>query len=114
MLLDEYERWTGDNRLVRDLEVEARAALNRIDDYADLQGNGYISYERRNEETGSQNQCWKDRDSDRVPGREAPRLPASHLRAAGLRVRREDARGTSARQCGRTAYAEALEKQRRT
>ena len=28
VLLDEYERWTGDRTLVRDLEIEARAALD--------------------------------------------------------------------------------------
>jgi glycogen debranching enzyme len=60
VLLDEYERWTGDRKLVRDLEREARAAINWIHEYADLQGNGYISYRRRNEETGLENQCWKD------------------------------------------------------
>jgi len=60
VLLDEYERWTGDARMVRNLEFEARAALNWIDQYADLQGNGYISYKRRNETTGLENQCWKD------------------------------------------------------
>jgi glycogen debranching enzyme len=60
VLLDEYERWTGDTKLVRDLEREARAALNWIDEYANLQGNGYVSYKRRNEETGLENQCWKD------------------------------------------------------
>jgi glycogen debranching enzyme len=60
VLLDEYERWTGDTRLVRDLELEARAALSWIDEYADLQGNGYVAYQRRNLETGLENQCWKD------------------------------------------------------
>jgi glycogen debranching enzyme len=60
VLLDEYERWSGDRKLVRELEFEARAALNWIDEYADLQGNGYISYKRRNEKTGLENQCWKD------------------------------------------------------
>jgi len=60
VLLDEYERWTGDRRLVHELENEARAALNWIDEYADLMGNGYISYKRRNEKTGLENQCWKD------------------------------------------------------
>jgi glycogen debranching enzyme len=60
VLLDEYERWTGDSDLVRRLEFEARAALNWIDEYADLMGNGYISYRRRNEQTGLENQCWKD------------------------------------------------------
>ncbi|HET8653269.1 MAG TPA: glycogen debranching N-terminal domain-containing protein [Gaiellaceae bacterium] len=74
VLLDEYERWTGDRRLVRAFEREARAALAWIDDYADLMDNGYISYQRRNEETGLENQCWKDSwdsisySDGRIPG----------------------------------------------
>jgi glycogen debranching enzyme len=60
VLLDEYERWTGDRELVRELQYEARAALSWIDGYADLLGNGYVSYQRRNEKTGLENQCWKD------------------------------------------------------
>jgi glycogen debranching enzyme len=61
ILLDEYERWTGDRAIVRELEVEARAALAWIDDYADIPGGtGYIWYKRRNEKTGLENQCWKD------------------------------------------------------
>jgi glycogen debranching enzyme len=60
ILLDEYERWTGDRGLVRDREYEARAALNWIDTYADRMGNGYISYKRRNEKSGLENQAWKD------------------------------------------------------
>ncbi len=59
VLLDEYERWTGDAELVRELEYGARAALDWIDGYGDLMGNGYISYSRRNQETGLENQCWK-------------------------------------------------------
>ena len=60
VLLDEYERWTGDRKLVRELEYEARAALHWIDAYADRMGNGFISYKRRNEQTGLENQSWKD------------------------------------------------------
>ena len=60
VLLDEYERWTGDRKLVRELEHQVRAALNWIDEYADLMGTGYIWYQRRNEKTGLENQCWKD------------------------------------------------------
>ena len=60
VLLDEYERWTGDTKLVRRLEHEARAALNWIDEYADLMDTGYIWYQRRNQQTGLENQCWKD------------------------------------------------------
>lgn len=60
ILLDEYERWTGDVELVATLEHEARAALNWIDEYGDLMGNGYIWFERRNLRNGLENQCWKD------------------------------------------------------
>ncbi|GII21045.1 amylo-alpha-1,6-glucosidase [Planosporangium mesophilum] len=60
VLLDEYERWTGDADLVRQFELEARAALGWIDEYADLMGNGYIAYQPREPETGLENQCWKD------------------------------------------------------
>jgi glycogen debranching enzyme len=60
VLLDEYERWTGDRAIVRELEIEARAALDWIDQYADLLHNGYVAYQRRNEDTGLENQCWKD------------------------------------------------------
>jgi glycogen debranching enzyme len=59
VLLDEVERWTGDRQLVEDLEVEARAALNWIDEFGDHNGDGYVDYERRRD-TGLENQCWKD------------------------------------------------------
>ncbi|MEE6306225.1 glycogen debranching N-terminal domain-containing protein [Plantactinospora veratri] len=60
VLLDEYERWSGDTELVETLEHEARAALNWIDRYGDLMGNGYVWFERRNLRNGLENQCWKD------------------------------------------------------
>ncbi len=93
VLLDEYERWTGDTKLVRELEFEARAALDWIDEYADLQGNGYIAYQRRNEETGLENQCWKDSwDSISYRDGTLAGLPAGDVRAAGLCLRRQGAR----------------------
>jgi glycogen debranching enzyme len=60
ILLDEVERWTGNAELVRELEMEARAALTWIDTYGDRNGDGYVEYSRRNTETGLENQCWKD------------------------------------------------------
>ena len=60
ILLDEVERWTGNVTLVRQLEMEARAALSWIDTYGDRNGDGYVEYSRRNTETGLENQCWKD------------------------------------------------------
>jgi glycogen debranching enzyme len=59
VLLDEYERWTGDGELVRQLEAPARAALDWIDRYGDRDRDGYVEYQRA-EATGLENQCWKD------------------------------------------------------
>jgi glycogen debranching enzyme len=59
ILLEEYERWTGDRQLVRSLENSARAAVRWIDEHGDKDGDGYIEYERRNPD-GLENQCWKD------------------------------------------------------
>jgi glycogen debranching enzyme len=60
VLLDEYHRWSGDDRLVRELEPNARAALAWIEDSGDCDGDGYVEYECRNPTTGLVNQCWKD------------------------------------------------------
>jgi glycogen debranching enzyme len=60
VLLDEYERWTGDAALVQRLEPNARSALEWIDRWGDRDGDGYVEYERRNTDTGLENQCWKD------------------------------------------------------
>jgi glycogen debranching enzyme len=59
ILLDEYERWTGNKELVRALELDARAALHWIDEYGDKNHDGYVDYQRKRE-TGLENQCWKD------------------------------------------------------
>jgi glycogen debranching enzyme len=85
VLLDEYERWTGDRAIVRELEVEARAALNWIDQYADVVGGtGYIWYQRRNEKSGLENQCWKDSwDSISFRDGELPGFPRATCELQG-------------------------------
>ena len=60
VLLDEYERWAADTELVHELEPNARAALQWMDEHGDRDGDGYVEYERRNTDTGLENQCWKD------------------------------------------------------
>ncbi|HEX6489855.1 MAG TPA: glycogen debranching N-terminal domain-containing protein [Gaiellaceae bacterium] len=62
ILLDEYERWSADTAFVRRLEPHARRALEWIDEYGDLDGDGYLEYQSRSAK-GLRNHCWKDSDS---------------------------------------------------
>ena len=113
VLLDEYELWTGDTALVRRLEREARAALRWIDEYADLQGNGYVAYKRRNEKTGLENQCWKD-SWDSISYRDG-RLPGFPRATAELQGYAYDAKVRGARLARLVwkdeAFADRLEKE---
>jgi glycogen debranching enzyme len=113
VLLDEYERWTGDTKLVRSLERAARAALAWIDDYADLQGNGYVSYQRRNVETGLENQCWKDSwDSISYRNGDLPGFPRATCELQGYAYDAKMRGARLARQVWKDpAFAEHLEKQ---
>jgi len=59
ILLDEYERWTGERDFVRGLKPAAMKALEWIERYGDRDGDGYLEYQTRSRE-GLVNQCWKD------------------------------------------------------
>jgi glycogen debranching enzyme len=113
VLLDEYERWSGDRRLVRKFERRARAALNWIDEYADLQGNGYISYQRRNEQTGLENQCWKDSwDSISYHDGRIPGFPRATCELQGYAYDAKIRGARLAREIWKdSAYADQLERQ---
>ena len=113
VLLDEYERWTGDSKLVRKLEHAARAALNWIDEYADLQGNGYVSYQRRNDKTGLENQCWKDSwDSISYRNGDLPGFPRATCELQGYAYDAKMRGARLARHVWRDpAFADRLEKE---
>jgi glycogen debranching enzyme len=111
VLLDEYERWTGDVDLVRNLKQSARDALDWIDNYGDLMGDGYVWYERRNVTTGLENQCWKDSwDSICYRDGRFPALPRATCEIQGYAY---DAKLRGARLArlvwNDPAYAQALE-----
>jgi glycogen debranching enzyme len=59
ILLEEYERWTADTALVRQLEGVARAALSWIDGPGDPDQDGYLEYRTRSSR-GLRSHCWKD------------------------------------------------------
>ncbi|MFI6759429.1 glycogen debranching N-terminal domain-containing protein [Micromonospora sp. NPDC050417] len=111
ILLDEYERWTGNVEVVRRLEQEARAALRWINTYGDLMGNGYVWYERRNLSSGLENQCWKD-SPDSISYRDG-RLPSFPRAICEIQGYAYDAKMRGARMARRIwhdpIYADRLE-----
>ena len=65
ILLHETWRWTGDDSLVRTLLPNARRALEWIDRFGDIDGDGLVEYARTSDR-GLVNQGWKD-SGDGVP-----------------------------------------------
>lgn len=59
ILLSETFNWTADEQLVKDMLPHAYRALDWIDHYGDLDGDGFVEYARRSPK-GLTNQGWKD------------------------------------------------------
>ncbi|NJC71392.1 amylo-alpha-1,6-glucosidase [Planosporangium thailandense] len=59
ILLSEYWRWTGDDKLVQQLYGNAMAAMEWIDHYGDRDGDCFVEYQTHSPE-GLGNQCWRD------------------------------------------------------
>ncbi|MDM4718270.1 glycogen debranching N-terminal domain-containing protein [Micromonospora sp. WMMA1363] len=113
VLLDQYERWSGDTALARELRHAARMALDWIDEYGASTGDGYVRYQRRNTRQGTVNQCWKDSPgaiTDR-DGRQ-PDFPRATCEVQGYVY---DAKACGARLArevwGDPAYADRLERE---
>jgi glycogen debranching enzyme len=95
ILLDEYQRWSGDTDLVTELEPHARAALDWLEHHGDLDGDGYLEYQRRNVNSGLANQGWKDSwDSIVHPDGQLASLPLATCELQGYAY---DARVRTAR-----------------
>ena len=59
ILLSETFNWTADEQLVQELLPHVYRALDWIDRYGDLDGDGFVDYQRRSSR-GLVNQGWKD------------------------------------------------------
>jgi glycogen debranching enzyme len=59
ILLSETFNWTADEQLVKDMLPHAYRALEWIDVHGDLDGDGFLEYQRRSPK-GLANQGWKD------------------------------------------------------
>ena len=94
ILLDEYERWTGDRAFLRKLEPAARRALEWIDREGDLDGDGFLEYQSRSAK-GLRNHCWRDSDAGiQFADGSIPKLPIATCEIQGYTY---DARRRTAR-----------------
>jgi len=59
LVLSEYYKWTGDVVFVRKHQAAILAALDWIDKYGDVDGDGFVEYQRKSRR-GLINQGWKD------------------------------------------------------
>ncbi|MGH2830739.1 MAG: amylo-alpha-1,6-glucosidase [Actinomycetota bacterium] len=59
MLIGTYFKWTADRPFIEEMMPHAERALRWIDTYGDLDGDGFIEYEKRSP-LGLDNQGWKD------------------------------------------------------
>ncbi|MEO3776556.1 hypothetical protein ABGB16_06840 [Micromonospora sp. B11E3] len=83
ILLSEYWRWTGADEFIRGLRDNAYAALRWIDEYGDLDGDGYVEYATRSPQ-GLGNQCWRDSwDGIRFADGSIPVLPIATCEIQG-------------------------------
>jgi glycogen debranching enzyme len=83
VLLSEVWRWTDDAALVRELREPALRALEWIDRYGDLDGDGFIEYRSRSSH-GLLNQSWKDStDSQLFADGSRAELPIAPCEAQG-------------------------------
>jgi glycogen debranching enzyme len=93
-LLAQYAHWSGDLDLFRELREPANAALQWIDRYGDLDGDGLVEYRRRSRH-GLETQGWKD-SADGVPDHAGEPLvaPVALVEVQGyvIRAKRQMAR----------------------
>jgi glycogen debranching enzyme len=59
VVLSELWHWTGDKEFIRPLLDPALRAIRWLDEYADLDGDGFYEYKTRSDQ-GVKNQGWKD------------------------------------------------------
>ena len=118
VLLVELLEWTGDVDLLSELSPNVMAALEWIDRYGDLDGDGLVEYAQHSR-IGVRNQGWKDSYDSLTEnhGEPAP-LPAALVEVQAYVYRAKSGLGRIFHKLGRTAdggrlQAEAAELRRR-
>jgi len=111
ILLSETYNWTADEGLVRELLPAAYKALNWIDCYGDLDGDGFVEYLRRSPQ-GLDNQSWKDSwDANMRPDGTIATPPIAPVEVQGYVYDAKYRMALLLRSFGDTSRAEKLKKE---
>jgi glycogen debranching enzyme len=108
LLLTEYYKWTGDLSLFTELRDSVESALRWVDEYGDMDGDGFVEYSRRSS-MGLLNQYWKDSgDSILLPGGKLPCPPIATVETQGYVYYAKRRLAEIYRQAGEEERAERL------
>lgn len=111
VLLCETYNWTADEDLVRELLPAAYRALDWIDQYGDLDGDGFIEYLRRSPR-GLANQGWKDSwDANMHRDGTVAKAPIALVEVQGYVYDAKYRMASLLRQFGDTARADSLKRE---
>ncbi len=111
ILLSEAYNWTADEEMVQDLLPAAYAALDWIDKYGDLDGDGLVEYSTRSSK-GLANQNWKDSwDANMRPDGSIPPLPIAPVEVQGYVYDAKYRMASLLRMFGDVARADKLKKE---
>jgi len=111
ILLSETYNWTADDELVRELLPAAYRALDWIDRYGDLDGDGFVEFLRRSPK-GLVNQGWKDSwDANMRPDGTVARPPLALVEVQGYVYEAKYRMASLLRAFGDTGRAERLRKE---
>ena len=111
ILLSETYNWTADDELMRELLPAAYRALDWIDRYGDLDGDGFVEFLRRSPK-GLVNQGWKDSwDANMRPDGTVARPPLALVEVQGYVYEAKYRMASLLRAFGDTGRAERLRKE---
>jgi glycogen debranching enzyme len=111
ILLSETYNWTADDELVRELLPAAYRALDWIDRYGDLDGDGLIEYQRRSPK-GLFNQGWKDSwDANMRPDGSIAKPPIALVEVQGYVYDAKYRMASLLRSFGDTSRADRLKRE---
>ena len=111
VLLVELLRWTGDLPLLEELWPNVEAALRWIDEYGDIDGDGFVEFSKRSK-AGVRNQGWKDSGGSLMsPDGERATLPAALVEVQGYVYHAKAGLARICAHLGRTGLAAQLQEQ---